>query len=280
MNFFAVAFMLLMAACMFYGQSLYKKKGVEGGKTLTIICGLLIIVTALYINFLKSDIDHSAINREKEYQRAQAIVLSNTLTNMYNGNGKCLVIHNTINETHQKDVQKLIDSFKEGFGGKVSEMRVRPIKEFAGDDAMMEEAMMENTAEDFNKVIKENEDCDVVIIMVPLPNSPEELLKMDIFTMIEDPDDKDKVIKDPNRKYPLVGIFNGYIGNLEIFFLDQLIGAMSLWKPDPTIDEEPVPENVKAAFDKRYLIVTPDNIIGTKQKFPSLFPKPRKTPSQ
>ena len=40
---------------------------------------------------------------------------------------------------------------------------------------------------------------------------------------------------------------------------------MSLWKPDPTIDEKPVPDNVKEAFDKRYLIVTPDNIIGIKQ---------------
>ena len=40
MSFFAVAFMLLLAVCMFYGQSLYKKKGVEGGKTITIICGV------------------------------------------------------------------------------------------------------------------------------------------------------------------------------------------------------------------------------------------------
>ena len=276
MNFFAVAFMLIMAACMFYGQSLYKKRGVEGGKTLTIICGLLIIVTALYINFLRSDIDHSAIDREKAYQRAQAIVLSNTLTNMYNGNGKCLVIHNHISETHREDIDKIIAAFKEGFGGKVNEMVVKAIKDYPGDEAMMEEAMMENTAEDFNKVIRENSDCDVVIIMVPLPNSPEELFKMDIFKMVPSPDDEEILIKDPSKNYPLIGVFNGYIGNLETFFLDELIGAMSLWKPDPTIDENPVPENVKTAFDKRYLIVTPDNIIGIKQKFPTLFPKLKK----
>ena len=275
MNFFAVAFMLLMAACMFYGQSLYKKKGVEGGKTLTIACGVLIIITAIYINLLKSDVDHSAIDREKAYQRAQAIVLSNTLTNMYNGNGKCLVIHNTVSDSHKAEVMKLIDSFKEGFGGKVTDMVVVPIKEYPGDEALMEEAMMENTAEDFNKVIAAHQDCDVVIIMVPLPNAPSELLKMDIFSLVQDPEDEEKWIKDPNKKYPLVGVFNGYIGNLEPFFLDNLIGAMSLWKPDPTIDEKPVPENVKEAFDKRYLIVTPDNIIGIKQKFASLFPKPK-----
>ena len=276
MSFFAVAFMLLLAVCMFYGQSLYKKKGVEGGKTITIICGLLIIMTAIYINLLKSDVDHSAIDREKAYQRAQAIVLSNTLTNMYVGGGKCLVIHNTVSDKHKEEVMKLINSFKEGFGGKVSEMVPVPIKEYPGDEALMEEAMMENTAEDFNKIIKANTDCDLIIIMVPLPNSPEELLKMDLFTLVQDPDDEKKWIKDPTKKYPLVGVFNGYIGNLEPFFLDSLIGAMSLWKPDPEIDELPVPENVKTAFDKRYLIVTPDNIIGIKQKFPSLFPKARK----
>lgn len=280
MNFFAVAFMLLMAVCMFYGQSLYKKKGVEGGKTITIICGVLIIVTALYINLLKSDVDHTAIDREKAYQRAQAIVLSNTLTNMYSGGGKCLVIHNTVSEAHKGEVMKLIESFKEGFGGKVTEMVIKPIKDYPGDEALMEEAMMENTAEDFNKIIKENADCDVVIIMVPLPNSPAELMKMDLFSLVQDPDDEKKWIKDPSRAYPLVGVFNGYIGNLEPFFLDNLVGAMSLWKPDPQIDEKPVPENVKEAFDKRYLIVSPENIIETKQTFPSLFPKARKEPAK
>ena len=278
MNFFAVAFMLLMAVCMFYGQTLYKKRGVEGGKTLTIICGLMIIVTAIYINFVKDNVDHSAIEREKAYQRAQAIVLGNSLTNMYNGSGKCLVIHSSISEAHKEDMMKIIDSFKEGFGGKITEMVVVPIKDFPDSEAMMEEAMMENTAADFNKVIKANSDCDVVIIMVPLPNSPLELEKLDIFKMIQDPENEEKLIKDPEKKYPLVGIFNGYIGNLEPFFLDNRIGAMTLWKPDPTIDEKPVPENVKEAFDKRYLVVSSDNIIMIKDKFPSLFPKSKKTP--
>jgi len=174
---------------------------------------------------------------------------------------------------------KLINSFKEGFGGKVTDLVVVPIKEYPEDDSLMEEAMMENTAADFNKIIKANSDCDVVIIMVPLPNSPEELVKLDAFTLIQDPKDEKKWIKDPEKKYPLIGIFNGYIGNLEPFFLEDLIGAMTLWKPDPQIDEKPVPENVKMAFDKRYLVVTSENIIGIKEKFPSLFPK-KKAPAQ
>ena len=61
--FAAVAFMMLLAVCMFYGQVLYKKKRVEGGKTLTIVCGILIVLTALYINLFKSTTDSASIEK-------------------------------------------------------------------------------------------------------------------------------------------------------------------------------------------------------------------------
>ncbi|MCM8533113.1 MAG: hypothetical protein NE330_18240, partial [Lentisphaeraceae bacterium] len=70
--------------------------------------------------------------------------------------------------------------------------------------------------------------------------------------------------------------YNGYVGNLEPLFLDGLIGAMTLWKPNPTIDEKPVPDAVQEAFDKRYLVITPQNVEATKKTHPTLFPKPRK----
>ncbi|MCM8530848.1 MAG: hypothetical protein NE330_06790 [Lentisphaeraceae bacterium] len=272
-TFFAVAFMLFLAVIMFYGQIQYKKHKADWGKTLTIICGFIIIATAVWLNLFKSKVDNKAIEREKLYQNAQAMILANTLTNQYAGTGKCLVIHHPVDARNRKDVDRLILAFKDGFGGKLKDVKSVPIKEYDMSAEMPEEAMMENTAEDFNKILNQYTDYDLVIFMVPLPYSKEELMKINIFKMIPDAEDNTKFVRDPSQFYPLVGVYNGYIGNLEELFYDDLIGAMSLWKPDPTIDELAVPDNVMDAFSKRYLIITPQTIKGIKDSYPKLFPK-------
>jgi hypothetical protein len=272
----SVVLMLILAVGMFYGQAQYKKKRAEWGKLLTIVCGILIIITAMWTNLCRSNIDITAINREKQYQAAQCTILANTLANMYNGNGKCLLIHHPIFNNNTKDIERLTEAFDLGFGGKVTEIRQVPIKVITGDDMMAEEAMLEMTADDFNKVIEANSDCDMVITLVPLPFSEDQLYKIGVFEMLPDEDDPSIYIRNPDRKYPLLGVYNGYIGNLEPLFLDGLIGAMTLWKPNPTIDEKDVPESVQEAFNKRYLVITPQNVEATKEKFSSLFPKPRK----
>ena len=220
-------------------------------------------------------VDHGAIDREREYQQVQAVTLGKTLSKKIKKKSKCLVIHYPVLDANRKDVDRIIAAFKEGLGKKVTEVKSAPIKVIKNPDDLMEEAMIENTAEDFNKVIKANKEYDVVIIMVPLPNAEEEIYAMDIFKMIEDPKKPGFWIKDPKIKYPIVGVFNGYIGNLEPIFQEGLIHAMTLWKPDPEIDEEDVPKDIQKAFNKRYLTVTPDNLKEIKKKYRILFPKVR-----
>ena len=64
---------------------------------------------------------------------------------------------------------------------------------------MMEEAMMEMTAEDFNKVIEANTDCDIVITMVSLPFAEDELYAMGIFEMMEDENNPGEYKRNPDR---------------------------------------------------------------------------------
>ena len=218
----------------------------------------------------------SAIEREKAYQLAQAVVLGKTLAKQIKKKSKCLVIHYPLAKNNQEDLNRIVAALKAGLGDKAGEMKKAAIKDLKGKNGeIAEEAMMENTAADFNKVIKANKDCDVVITMVPLPFSEDEIYAMDIFKMIEDPDNPAFWIKDPKIKYPVFGIYNGFVGNLEPLFLEQLIHAMTMWKPNPLIDEKPVPKNEQQAFDKRYTVVTPDNIEEVKKKYPQLFPKAR-----
>jgi hypothetical protein len=203
-------------------------------------------------------VDHSAIDREKKYQQVQGYILGKELAKSYKGKGKCLIIHNFVSKRNPKDLQRIADSIHEGIGEKVTEVRMLSIKDLKFDDEMLyEEAMMESTAEDFNKIINANKDCDLIIIMVPLPSSKKELSKMTVLQI-------NKVT---------LGIYNGYMGALEEYFKKDMIQAMSLWTPNPTIDEKPVPEAKQEAFDKRYLIVTPENLSEIKEKYPALFPK-------
>lgn len=276
-TFIAVAVMLFLAVFMFYGQIQFKKHKKTWGKFITIFCGFIIIGIAIWLNLFKSKIDNKAIEREKLYQNAQAMILANTMINQYEGNGKCLVVHHPVDTRNRKDIDRLVLAFKDGFGGKISEVKTVPIKKFDMSLEMPEEAMMENTAEDFNTLLSQYPEYDMVIFMVPLPYSKEELNKIDIFTLVEaeKPDGSVVLVKDPDKDYPLVGVYNGYVGNLEELFAADMIGAMSLWKPDPTIDEKPVPDNVLDAFNKRYLIITPSAMEGIKETYPKLFPKPK-----
>ena len=50
-----------------------------------------------------------------------------------------------------------------------------------------------------------------------------------------------------------------------------MIGAMSIWRPDPIIDEKGVPDNILDAFNKRYLIITPSAMEGIREAYPKLF---------
>ena len=274
-TFIAVSVMLFLAVLMFYGQIQFKEHKQTWGKPVTIFSGLIIIGVAIWLNLFKDKNDNNAIEREKLYQNAQATILANALINQYEGSGKCLVVHYPVDIRNRKDIDRLVVAFKDGFGGKITEVKTVPIKIIDTSLEWPEEKMMENTAEDFNTLLSQYPDYDMVIFMISLPNSKEELNKIDIFTMIETekPDGSVVMVKDPDKNYPLVGIYNGHIGNLERLFAADMIGAMSLWKPDPTIDDRPLPDNVLDAFNKRYLIITPSAMEGIKETYPRLFPK-------
>jgi len=269
-----IIFMLLLAGGMFYGQSIFKRKRAEWGKTLTIGCAISIILLTVWTN-LRSPQTDEMVEIERQYQAVQATVLAHNLANMYSGQGKCLIIHEPLlNQGSEDRVERMVSAFKNGFQNRVTEIRTVPIKDFTSEDgAMPEEMMMDHKAEDFNKIIQANKDCDMLILLVQLPYSEADLFEMDPFLMIEDPDNPGGWIKDPKKDYPLVGVFNGFIGNSESLFHDKLLGAMSMWRPNPTMDEKPVPDDIQQAFNKRYMVVTKENISVVKEKYPKLFPK-------
>lgn len=241
---------------------------------LLLVTLLSIFVLTVSIFYASRTMDSCSIDRERHYQVVQAKVLAHYLAR--GGFGKCLVIHHSVSAL-DKSLEELVEGFKIGFGGFVTEIVTEPIKNINMNGAILpEEAMMEVTSDDFNSVIKKHPDCDIIITLVALPFDEKELYKIDIFKMIDDPENPGLWIKDPKQRYPRLGLYNGYVGNLEPLFRETLIAAMTIWRPNPVIDEKPIPTGWAEAFYKRYMIIAPEFIERSIERYPSLFPKPRR----
>ncbi|MCM8531440.1 MAG: hypothetical protein NE330_09795 [Lentisphaeraceae bacterium] len=206
----------------------------------------------------QSKIPQGCYSTSRDYQEAQSQILAKELVKGYKGNGKCLIIHHPLYSAERKHLNITLSYFQKGLGPNIK-IRPAPIKLPATETELADEPLLEMTAKDFNKVIEDNRDCDIIIALVPLPFDEKELYKINIFNS--------------ENKHLRFGIYNGYIGNLEPLFKEKYIDCMSIWKPEPIIDERPIPEDHQVAFDLRYLLITPENIQETKNVHPTLFPK-------
>ena len=64
-----------------------------------------------------------------------------------------MVIHHAVAEGNRADIDRIIAAFSKGLGEKITKIKGVPIKEFKDlDDFALEEAMLDMTAKDFNKV--------------------------------------------------------------------------------------------------------------------------------
>jgi len=276
MNFIALAFMIILAVGMFYGQAQYKKKRAEWGKTVTILCGILIIITALWQNLCNLNTTNpEAIEREHAYQRAQCTYLANYIKQAYSGSGTCLVImpptESSASERSKEHKEMKIKALQEGLGSSIT-VKAVPLKNV--DPSKMEE--MEVTAEDYNNLMESHSDADLIIILAPLPYG-DEIYKIKFFSMIVDPNDEENYIRDPQYKYPTVGILSGNMTEeVKQLFTDELISGMTCWSDKPVIDELPAPDDLAAAFEKHYLLITSGNIEKMEKSHPKVFPRKKK----
>ena len=115
MNFFSLAFMIILAVGMFYGQAQYKKKRAEWGKTLTIVCGILIIVTAVWTNlFSVGSEQREMMERENEYMAIECQYMGNYLRTVYSGKNRCLIITDPTDEYSGEEEVKVSHNATKG----------------------------------------------------------------------------------------------------------------------------------------------------------------------
>lgn len=213
-------------------------------------------------------------NKELAYQRIAHKRLGEEIAKRHPGAKILLIKYNELGmEEGEPNLTEAaqMEGLKKGLNGKATIAVVERVssgmEEFLEEDGKPrkspEEIMEEMfTAEKFNKLVAVNKNCNVVVSLVGLPPDYQ-LLKL-------------WKVKDP-KKRPALVLANAYIYELKFGFNPKykFITAALAHKAVPFDPNQPVPKDEQKAFDSRFLMITPDNVLEIAKENPDLF-KPDK----
>ena len=117
------------------------------------------------------------------------------------------------------------------------------------------------TAKVYNDIFDRYKDANIFVIMSQLPFAGPEFMKLKCWKF------------DPKKQS--VVLVNGEIYNLKNIIAKGLVSAAAAMKTGPEAydPDKAAPKDVQAAFDVRYILVTPKNIKEIVGKNPDLFAK-------
>ncbi len=217
----------------------------------TIIC----IVT---YNIIRSKriVEYGHYYDHSPFYKAKALILGQYLNKKF-PNQKVLLIRDYDFWNNQRfwDIVLFLGI---GLGGvdkiEIDTIRIKnPKKEWLdpnGEIAMPIEETMR--AADFDATVSAHPDCSIIVSMIGLPRDKEKL-------------------KFWNNKNKHLAMLNANIFDLKNFIREERIVAAISFKPGVRFTDDPAPKNLKKAFDKRHLLITPENISEMEKKYPELF---------
>jgi len=110
----------------------------------------------------------------------------------------------------------------------------------------------------YNEVFSKNKSANIFFILSQLPMDPQELMKMDCWKF--------------EPKKSRVVMISAEIYNLKNLIAKGIIGA-AIGSQNNYDPEKPAPKDWKAAFDARYILITPQNLKEVIAKRSDLFAK-------
>lgn len=212
------------------------------------------------------------VDREVAFQKAAGKKLGTYLAEKYAG-AKMLILSEPKMGNPSGKTNPLIDGFKEGVGTKLTlvaeispEVPADKAKAFsaempmegpsgAGEGAgpMMPPLDYWYTAKIFDELIGKQTGFDMIVTTIGLPNDA----------------GKSRILKDKAR--PKIAVLNGTIYDLKAAIKpDMIVGAVT-YNPKAIYDDKPVPKDLDEAFNKRYLLVTPETLQQVSQTHQDIF---------
>lgn len=271
MSKMAIVIMLIAAGGMIFGLS-KQKAGAAWGKPLAVVCAIVALLCAVGNIFSSGGPDVTEVrNREMAYQEVGAQKLGMYLAEKFPGGKAVIIVEPTLNAGAAKP-SAVVDGLKKGFGTNITVVEeVSPAIPESAKNAFSEEMPMNEggeggemlpplefwfTAKIFDELVKKNSDkCDLIITTIGLPM---DLGAMKFWTM------KDR---------PNLALASGSVYELKKAIAGKAIVAAVTYNPKAVYDEKPPPSDLDAAFDKRYLLVTPENVATVAGEYGDLFKK-------
>ena len=159
----------------------------------------------------------------------------------------------------EKQPNKLVEYVKKYITGANVSVKGLPYDVPENDTGMMVEEYM--NAKYFNQLFDENKDVDVFVMTLSLPYDPSQMAKIKLWNQ-----------KNP----PKLVLINADVNFLGAEIKKGTIAGAVVMRPDLKQEdfEKNAPKDLKAAFEARYLLITPENIDAIAKKYPNLFARP------
>jgi len=268
----AIVIMLIAAGGMIFGLS-KQKAGAAWGKPLAVVCAIIALLCAVGNIFSSGGPDVGQVReREMAYQEIGAHKLGLFLAEKYSDGAKAIIIVEPTLGAGATKPSAVLDGLKKGFGTAITVVdEISPAIPESAKNAFSEEMPMGEggeggemlpplefwfTAKIFDDLVKKNADkCDIIITTIGLPM---DLGAMKFWTM---------------KKRPDLALASGSVYELKKAIAGKAIVAAVTYNPKAVYDEKNPPADLDAAFDKRYLLVTPDNISTIAGQYGDLFKK-------
>lgn len=255
-----IGVMVLALAGMFYCAK--KQKQNPNVQTYAIICLLFVLASAVGVFvetgvFGGSSASKKLIANEIRYARSGAFVIGDYLGKKFPG-AQVLIIVNADYDKNEH-MKKINEGLLEGLGATVKILAQAPLEppKPAPGAAPQEYVPMEAymTAERFDAILDKYPTATLVISTIGLPYNVGEM----------------KLWGKAEAQRPKLALLNGDVHSLGAAIASKAIVAAVVGSPEAKYSDAAAPVDPQEAFKQRYLLVTPENVEATANKYQSLF---------
>ncbi len=241
-----------------------KQSTVAIAKPMAVILMIVVIICAITI-LMKTGVlgdqgTRKIIENELTYAKAGYFMLGKELAATAPNSKTLLIVEKS--RANDERTPALIQAFKDGAAGKltIAAMATPTVTWPEGRQPKPEEMDMMPMnemlkAKDYNDVINKHPDCNLIVSFIGLPMDVEEL---NVWTL-------------PPEKRPKLGLINCAYHNLKNAIKSGVVVAVVGINPTAKFDEQPAPRDPKAAFERRYILITPENVVKISETYKNMF---------
>lgn len=258
------------------------KGGAVWGQPLAVCGAIIAIIAALWgiKRTIAGDDMKEARDREIEYQRIQTRELGKYLAGKYAGSKVVIMVDPMLRTDMYGEAitreDPILEGLKQGLANKLTivseifpQMPVKEKKEMVtgpnGEPMdmpdMMEPMEMWFTAEKFKEILPAKDSYDIFITLIGIPHTG------NVASVMKDMAGK-KLVLVGGDTMTMGKLF--MVGEKHASIAPTAIAAVT-YNPKAIYDDKPLPKAAQEAFDKRYLLITPENFEAIKTEHANLF---------